>query len=491
MALRSHNAVAAVDAAHESLSINSNDSAKPKRIYKRPKDDTSPPVSSAAASFNFGDAAADQINRKPQLILGWDATKWDRSSSDGYTFTKACKVICPELNVEEKVRQRSNWQEDLLNISCPGAESKLKRIDGISGQREMMRLKQAKVDAYKGAVSALLEPYLGGSAYLLADIFLGYMGPLRYQITYSLDLLPFLHSTVRDSRKKVWERTPIVGDRERCLRKIATFHVTDKIETESDVYGEFAQHIRKKMSLNSWYKETALFRVAVADEEPVILKVYAKDGYNSAVKETDTVTRLYLRALGEFASCAKGENVLHFDLVGINYSFYHRKHHYEGWGSRSRCWDGDGRVLMADGATRKRIRDVKIGDRVAVLNIDDGSVDSADVTVKIESVVDRSVEMVKVDDSMWITPHHAVYCVSQRAWWFPRDLGTVVSRHQHSIFNFMVSEGHVINVDGVWAHTLGHDFKGPVIEHPIWGSSDVMHAMWSKYKSYPDVVEHC
>merc|ERR1712013_379023 len=93
--------------------------------------------------------------------------------------------------------------------------------------------------------------------------------------------------------------------------------------------------------------------------------------------------------------------------------------------------------------------------------------------------------------SMWITPNHAVYFPSQRVWSLPRDVGTVVSRHQGSIFNFIVDQGHVINVDGVWAHTLGHEFPTPRVAHPIWGSSQVMREIWSKHDTYPNVVEQC
>merc|ERR1712013_709980 len=390
------------------------------------------------------------------------------------------------MGVKEEVTQRADYYSSMLQIQLTGAYLPKAKTP----QYEFDRLQKAKDDAYTNTVSNLLVPYLSGD--VLAHIVLGFMGPLRYQITYSVDMLPILHSTVSKPRKSMWKSVPVVDK-----RKIATFDVASRIEDESDVYGEFAQHIRNVFNLRSWFSEVAVFRVAVAGEKPELIRIRAMDGHNSAVNEVKRMKRLYLKAMSGFGSCAVGENVLHFDLVGISYYFYQQKEReYEGWGSRTRCWDGDGRVLMADGQTRKRIRDVKIGDALAVMKMSsDGGIHCgrgiATVTVKVETVLNRSIEMVKVDDAMWITPNHAVYFPSQRVWSLPRDVGTVVSRHQGSIFNFIVDQGHVINVDGVWAHTLGHEFTTPRVAHPIWGSSQVMREIWSKHDTYPNVVEQC
>merc|ERR1712113_913686 len=120
------------------------------------------------------------------------------------------------------------------------------------------------------------------------------------------------------------------------------------------------------------------------------------------------------------------------DLVGINYYYYYRKQpvYYEfGGGSRSRCWDGDGMVLMSDGRT-KPIKHLSVGDKVAVLESLPNGVNTgyktATIQVKIESVVNRKYEMVLVNNKLWITPYHAVLNQKLTEWKMPYHLSQIV-----------------------------------------------------------------
>ena len=150
-------------------------------------------------------------------------------------------------------------------------------------------------------------------------------------------------------------------------------------------------------------------------------------------------------------------------------------------------------VLMADGKTRKSVKDLCIGDEVAVLqSLPNGVINeckSATVKVKIESIVDREYEMVNVKNKMWISPYHAVID-NDNEWKMPCSLNKIEMRYESSIYNFIVDKGHTLNVNGIWGCTLGHDLKGNVIENPIWGSSYVMYDYFKDKKGFPNVVEY-
>eukprot|EP00483_Globobulimina_turgida_P004440 UN04449 len=192
--------------------------------------------------------------------------------------------------------------------------------------------------------------------------------------------------------------------------------------------------------------------------------------YLSGVAQAKQIfTELYIKALCNFAS--SDEYAFRLDLYGINYEYQLQKRRRSpspiDWGSRSRCWDGEGMVLLSDG-TEKLIKNLSVGDQVAVLEKLPNGVSTgcktAHVRVKIESVVNRKYDMVLVDEKLWITPYHAVLNVKLNEWRFPCQVSDIEERFEKSIFNFILDQGHVLYVNGVWACTLGHDLRGDVIE---------------------------
>lgn len=44
------------------------------------------------------------------------------------------------------------------------------------------------------------------------------------------------------------------------------------------------------------------------------------------------------------------------------------------------------------------------------------------------------------------------------------------------MYNLVLTEGHTVQVQTTLACTLGHSFKGPVIEHPFYGTNKVIEA---------------
>lgn len=135
---------------------------------------------------------------------------------------------------------------------------------------------------------------------------------------------------------------------------------------------------------------------------------------------------------------------------------------------QSGCFLGDGVVLMADG-TEKRIDAIQPGDRVAYAT-------AAGATATVRCVVKTEQDGADVvrlgccsgSGSTAFTPWHPVFV--QGEWAFPSSLGPVVHEATDAVYNFVLDSGHTMILNGITACTLGHDFNGPVIGHPYFGS---------------------
>jgi len=129
--------------------------------------------------------------------------------------------------------------------------------------------------------------------------------------------------------------------------------------------------------------------------------------------------------------------------------------------ARGGCWAPGSMVLMADGLSLKPIEDVRKGDVVWT------TVGNAIVEYALElSTKDAGQSMCKVGH-LWLTPWHPVFVNNK--WQLPNDLSPLVERLQPKVYNLILDQGHVINVSGVLSCTLGHNIKGPVIEHSFFG----------------------
>ena len=128
------------------------------------------------------------------------------------------------------------------------------------------------------------------------------------------------------------------------------------------------------------------------------------------------------------------------------------------------CWAPGSMVLMADGLSLKPIETVRKGDVVWT------TVGNATVQYALElGMKDAGQSMCKVGH-LWLTPWHPVFVNNK--WQLPNDLSPLVERLQPKVYNLVLDQGHVINVSGVLSCTLGHNIKGPVIEHSFFGDKE-------------------
>ena len=129
------------------------------------------------------------------------------------------------------------------------------------------------------------------------------------------------------------------------------------------------------------------------------------------------------------------------------------------------CFAPDTFIRMADG-TEKSIDQVCRGDTVWTPT--GGAIVLAHVTC---GSYKRSQPMSKVGD-LNITPWHPV--LVEGVWRFPADLVGYTDRLVSTVYNLVLESGHIVEANGVQAVTLAHGFKGPVIEHPFFGTDAVL-----------------
>jgi hypothetical protein len=120
---------------------------------------------------------------------------------------------------------------------------------------------------------------------------------------------------------------------------------------------------------------------------------------------------------------------------------------------------------MADGS-KKPINDVRKGDLVW--------------TIAGPSLVEYAIElnmrqpkqpMVQLGDLL-ITPWHPV--LDKMVWRLPADLAPVADHAVQTVYNLVLAQGHIVEVSNILTVTLGHGFKGSVIEHAYFGNKELI-----------------
>jgi len=132
------------------------------------------------------------------------------------------------------------------------------------------------------------------------------------------------------------------------------------------------------------------------------------------------------------------------------------------------CFDGFGQVEMADGS-KKFTYQVKKGDEVLTLN---GAV--AEVVCAIHTQMDGGkTHLVTLPSGLKLTPYHPV--IVNGEWKFPADVATPKYQTCPMVYNFVLSNGHAIIINGVEACTLGHGITtNKVIQHAYFGTQEIV-----------------
>lgn len=155
--------------------------------------------------------------------------------------------------------------------------------------------------------------------------------------------------------------------------------------------------------------------------------------------------------------------------------------------NRGGCFGGMSSVKMADN-TICLVKNIKVDDLVFT------PTGPAKVVCSIKiKVVGGNMDLVEIGDLL-ITPYHPVK--QNDKWVFPKYYkGGIFDLHSIDyVYNFVLDSGHIIDVNGVECCTLGHEFKGDVIEHEYFGKNIIndLKVMpgWNEGNIYVDKAEY-
>ena len=142
------------------------------------------------------------------------------------------------------------------------------------------------------------------------------------------------------------------------------------------------------------------------------------------------------------------------------------------------CWAPGTKVRMADDSF-KLIECIKRGDMVWT--------PKESATVEYLIVLGRAEStqlMCHYKNKVWITPWHPVLC--EGTWIHPSVTTPPIDILMPIVYNMVLDTGHIIDVNGVLSVTLGHGFKGPLIEHSFFGNKVAIVEALSKQPEFSE-----
>eukprot|EP01118_Nematostelium_gracile_P010580 TRINITY_DN3664_c0_g1_i1.p1 TRINITY_DN3664_c0_g1~~TRINITY_DN3664_c0_g1_i1.p1 ORF type:complete len:804 (-),score=283.41 TRINITY_DN3664_c0_g1_i1:97-2508(-) len=159
---------------------------------------------------------------------------------------------------------------------------------------------------------------------------------------------------------------------------------------------------------------------------------------------------------GNYKSTTASSN---YNYQPVSMSRYHNR----GGG----CFDGDCKAKLADGSFTL-VKNLKKGDYVAT-----GDRKSAQIVCVVKTICKGGRDLlVMIPNGPTLTPYHPIKIEGQ--WKFPCDVGQLFDRPCEAIYTFVLNRSHSMIIDGMECVTMGHDFQGPVISHPYFGSQKIV-----------------
>jgi hypothetical protein len=120
---------------------------------------------------------------------------------------------------------------------------------------------------------------------------------------------------------------------------------------------------------------------------------------------------------------------------------------------------------MANGSTRQ-IMDILPGDTVWT------PTGSASVIAMVTCGSSLRTQPMCQFGDLCITPWHPIK--TGEAWVFPANLTPLQDRLIDTVYNLVLTDGHIVSVEGYECVTLGHQFQEPVVAHEFFGSPRVI-----------------
>eukprot|EP01059_Diplonema_ambulator_P023180 TRINITY_DN3859_c2_g1_i1.p1 TRINITY_DN3859_c2_g1~~TRINITY_DN3859_c2_g1_i1.p1 ORF type:complete len:745 (+),score=199.01 TRINITY_DN3859_c2_g1_i1:58-2292(+) len=143
------------------------------------------------------------------------------------------------------------------------------------------------------------------------------------------------------------------------------------------------------------------------------------------------------------------------------------------------CIAGDGLVSTPEGY--KRADKLRKGDLVSTAFGDAEVLCVVRMTPK-----GGKIDMVAFEEGLKITPFHPI--LRRGTWEFPGETRETTTCKAEYVYDYVLSNGHTVTVNGITCVTLGHDFTAPIVAHPYFGSNRVVRDLESLESYHTGVV---
>jgi hypothetical protein len=140
------------------------------------------------------------------------------------------------------------------------------------------------------------------------------------------------------------------------------------------------------------------------------------------------------------------------------------------------CFAGTCLVKMED-STFRTVNTLGKGDRVWVPSCNTG----ASILCVVKTVFSKGqAPMVALPGGLVVTPYHPIR-TDEFGWVFPEQLSQAKMTSIDAVYNFVLSNGHTIEVNGVESVILGHELTGKVVGHDYFGSRKVVNDLQNNF----------
>ena len=145
------------------------------------------------------------------------------------------------------------------------------------------------------------------------------------------------------------------------------------------------------------------------------------------------------------------------------------------------CFIGSSLIQLADGSF-KSIVSLKKGDEVFTLSdplfLKTGQCQTAKVIALVQINCSNLSKDICNVNGLKVTPWHPI--VYNNIWVFPSSICEPIRVNCNAVYNVVLSNGHTLNVNGVWAITLGHEYNVGILEHEYFGSKNIIKDLMKK-----------
>lgn len=144
------------------------------------------------------------------------------------------------------------------------------------------------------------------------------------------------------------------------------------------------------------------------------------------------------------------------------------------------CFISTTKILMSD-KSLKNINLLTPGDEVYTLSNpynSDGHIQPARVIALVKINCTNKSKSISYIGDLGVTPWHPI--INNGKWVYPESITPSKIIECDAVYNLILSNGHSINANGVWAITLGHNYNIGILHHEYFGTNRIINDLMLK-----------